>query len=108
MRPATTFALCLLAATGGGIAARILTPSAADPAPARTLAMEAAEIAAAATLPAKAAAATPSAAPGAVVAPIPSLAPMLQNVTPAVVNIYTSSTRVPRTRVAEFYCARIP
>src|SRR5207342_243874 len=32
MRPATTFALCLVAATAGGVTARMLTPTPSDPA----------------------------------------------------------------------------
>jgi serine protease DegQ len=107
MRPATTFALCLVAATAGGVTARVLNPTPANPAPARELALQAAEMAAAATLPAQALAAAP--APVAVGAPMPSLAPMLQNVTPAVVNITTKQVVRVNNPIAEFFGGgRIP
>ena len=108
MRPATTLALCFMAAAAGGVTARLLTPSAADPAPAREMALQAAELAAAATLPAKAQAAGPAPA-AAVGQPMPSLAPMLQNVTPAVVNIYTKQVVRVNNPIAEFFGGgRIP
>ena len=101
MRPATTFGLLLLAATGGGIAARVMTPSPVDPHPAADVALQAAELAAAATLPATAHAAGPV--PATAVAPMPSLAPMLERVTPAVVNIYTKQVVRVNNPIAEFF-----
>jgi Do/DeqQ family serine protease len=113
MRPATTLALCFMAAAAGGVTARLL-PSEAPIAPvagtsgAAKVALQAAELAADAALPAGAMAATPgaTAAPG---APMPSLAPMLQNVTPAVVNIYTKQVVRVNNPIAEFFGGgRIP
>jgi serine protease DegQ len=107
MRTATTFALCLVAATAGGVTARMLTPTPAEPAPARELALQAAQLAADAALPAQAMAAAP--APVSVGAPMPSLAPMLQNVTPAVVNITTKQVVRVNNPIAEFFGGgRIP
>jgi Do/DeqQ family serine protease len=113
MRPATTLALCFMAAAAGGVTARLL-PSEAPIAPvkgsagAARVALQAAELATDAALPAKALAATPGATaiPG---APMPSLAPMLQNVTPAVVNIYTKQVVRVNNPIAEFFGGgRIP
>jgi Do/DeqQ family serine protease len=107
MRPATTFACLLLAATGGGLVTHLLTSDPAETAPARELATEAAELAATAALPATASAAAP--APAEVGAPMPSLAPMLQRVTPAVVNITTKQVVRVNNPIAEFFGGgRIP
>jgi Do/DeqQ family serine protease len=107
MRPATTFACLLLAAAGGGVTARLLTPTPADPTPARDVAMQAAELAATAALPARAQAAGPV--PATAGSPIPSLAPMLERVTPAVVNIYTKQVVRVNNPIAEFFGGgRIP
>src|SRR5687768_6776889 len=106
MRPATTFACLLLAAASGAAATRLLTPSAADPTPVRTLAEQTATLAADAALPAKAVAATPAPIPG---SPIPSLAPMLERVTPAVVNITTKQVVRVNNPIADFFGGgRIP
>jgi Do/DeqQ family serine protease len=110
MRPVTLVSCLLLAATGGGVAARLMTPNAADPTPAADMAaqaLSAAEAATEAALPARAQAAGPV--PAAAGAPIPSLAPMLERVTPAVVNIYTKQVIRVRNPIAEFFGgSRIP
>jgi Do/DeqQ family serine protease len=103
MRPSSLVSCLLLAAIGGGVTARLLTPSAADPTPVATMA----ESAAAVALPAVAAAAPPPA--PAVGVPMPSLAPMLERITPAVVNIYTKQVVRVRNPLAEFFGgSRIP
>ncbi len=96
IRPSTALAALLLAALGGGVTARLLTPSAADPTPGADLLESAASVA----LPAQARAATPAAAVG---SPLPSLAPMLERVTPAVVNIYTRQVVRVNNPLAEFF-----
>lgn len=96
MRPRTLLSCLFLAALGGGVTARLLTPSEADPAPGRAMMESAAE----AALPAQALAATPAAAVG---SPMPSLAPMLERVTPAVVNIYTKQVVRINNPFAEFF-----
>ncbi len=96
MRRIALVSCLFLAALGGGVAARLLTPSPADPAPARALL----ESAASAALPSEALAATPAAAVG---SPMPSLAPMLERVTPAVVNIYTKQVVRINNPFAEFF-----
>ena len=102
MRPITAVSCLLLAALGGGVTARLLTPTAADPTPAADLMQSAAS----AALPANAFAAPP--APSSA-APMPSLAPMLERVTPAVVNIYTKQVVRLRNPIAEFFGgSRIP
>jgi Do/DeqQ family serine protease len=98
MRPMTAVSCLFLAALVGGVTARVLTPSEANPDPGRAIL----ESAASAALPAQALAATPVAASG---SPMPSLAPMLERVTPAVVNIYSRQART-RNPMAEYYCAR--
>ena len=109
MRPATTLALWFMAAAAGGVTARLL-PSRTPVAPvsATQVAVQAAELAAVAALPAAAqAATTPAPAPAG--APMPSLAPMLQRVTPAVVNITTKSVVRVNNPIAEFFGGgRIP
>ena len=103
MRPSTLVSCLLLAAIGGGVTARLLTPSAADPTPVATMA----ESAAAVALPVVAAAAPPPAPVSG--APMPSLAPMLERITPAVVNIYTKQVVRVRNPLAEFFGgSRIP
>jgi S1-C subfamily serine protease len=102
-----------MAAAGGGVTARYL-PSSAPVAPVSgaataQAALQAAQLAADAALPARAEAATPSAATGVPGAPMPSLAPMLQGVTPAVVNIYTKQVVRVNNPIAEFFGGgRIP
>ena len=96
MRPLTAASYLLLAALGGGVTARLLTPSAADPTPAADMMQSAAD----ATLPAPAAAAPPAPVDG---APMPSLAPMLERITPAVVNIYTKQVVRVNNPMAEFF-----
>ena len=95
VRPSTALALLLVAAVGGGVTARLLTPSAADPTPASDLL----ESAAVAALPAPARASTPPTVGGT----LPSLAPMLERVTPAVVNIYTKQVVRVNNPLAEFF-----
>ena len=97
MRPLTALSCLLLAALGGGVTARLLTPSPADPTPTAAMLQSATN----AALPALAAAAAPPAAlPG---SPMPSLAPMLERVTPAVVNIYTKQVVRVSNPIAEFF-----
>lgn len=96
MRPLTLFSCLLLAALGGGATARLLTPTPADPAPAMTLMQQAAD----ATLPKRVEAALPAQLGG---TPMPSLAPMLEKVMPAVVNIYTKQVVRVRNPLAEFF-----
>ena len=101
MRPVTAISCLLLAAVGGGVTARLLTPSPMDPTPAATMMQRAADVA----LPERAAAATPAA----IGAPMPSLAPMLERVTPAVVNITTKQVVRVNNPIAEFFGGgRIP
>ena len=103
MRPLTTVSCLLLAALGGAVAAHLLTPSADNPTPAAAML----ESASNATLPALAAAATPPATVSG--APMPSLAPMLERITPAVVNIYTKQVVRVNNPVAQFFGGgRIP
>jgi Do/DeqQ family serine protease len=93
MRASLTFScLLLLAAISGGLTVRWLTPTAANPAPTSAL-LEAA-------LPARAEAALPAQIGG---TPLPSLAPMLEKITPAVVNIYTKQVVRVRNPLAEFF-----
>src|ERR671912_2893710 len=101
MRPLTAVSCLLLAALGGGVTARLPTPSPADPTPAANMLQSATD----AALPARARAAVPVAAPG---APMPSLAPMLERITPAVVNIYTKQVVRVRNPMAEFFGGRPP
>src|SRR5688500_14561663 len=106
MRPATTFACLLLAAASGAATTRLMTPTPENPAPARALAEQTAARAVEAALPAKAQAAPPAPIPG---APIPSLAPMLERVTPAVVNITTKQVVRVNNPIADFFGGgRIP
>ena len=103
MRPLTAVSCLLLAALGGGVAARLLTPTPTDPTPASDMAQTAAN----AALPALASAALPASIPGG--APMPSLAPMLERITPAVVNIYTKQVVKVNNPLAEFFGgSRIP
>jgi len=102
MRPLTAVSYLLLAALGGGVAARLLTPTTADPTPVADLMQSASN----AALPAFALAAPPAPVTG---APMPSLAPMLEGVTPAVVNIYTKQVVRINNPIAEFFGGgRIP
>ena len=100
MRPTTLFTCLLLAALGGGVTARLLTavPGEAriDQTPGAALAEQAVDVA----LPRSVAAALPAQAGG---APLPSLAPMLEKVTPAVVNIYTKQVVRVTNPIAEFF-----
>jgi Do/DeqQ family serine protease len=98
MRRSTLFALLLVAALGGGVMARLITPSPADPTPGRDML----ESAAVAALPATAVAAPPASS----TAGLPSLAPMLERVTPAVVNIYTRQVVRINNPLAEFFGGR--
>jgi Do/DeqQ family serine protease len=101
MRSLTTVSCLLLAALGGGVTARLLTPTPENPTPAAALVESAAD----AALPSAALAAPPAA----VGAPMPSLAPMLEHVTPAVVNIYTKQVVRVNNPIAEFFGGgRIP
>lgn len=101
MRPVTVISCLLLAAVGGGVTARLLTPTAANPAPATAMIEQAAD----AALPVRALAAPPAA----VGAPMPSLAPMLERITPAVVNITTKQVVRVNNPIAEFFGGgRIP
>ena len=95
MRPKTLFAVLFLAALGGGVTARMLTATPNAPAPAEQLAQTAADVALS-----PAYAALPLQADG---TPLPSLAPMLEKVTPAVVNIYTKQVVRVRNPLAEFF-----
>ena len=101
MRP-LTFAACLLAATvgGAGLSQWLAQPVAEPAAEAPTRARAALEGAAALALPRTAEAALPSQVAG---TPVPSLAPMLKAVTPAVVNIYTRQVVRVRNPLAEFF-----
>ena len=99
MRPSTLFACLLLAAIGGGVTARLLTARPEEP-PTATAAVDLAAEAATAALPAPAWAALPAQVGG---TPLPSLAPMLEKVTPAVVNIYTKQVVRVRNPIAEFF-----
>ena len=100
MRPTTLFTCLLLAALGGGVTARLLTavPGEAriDQTPGAALTEQAVDVA----LPRSVAAALPAQAGG---APLPSLAPMLEKVTPAVVNIYTKQVVRVTNPIAEFF-----
>ncbi|MGH8030335.1 MAG: trypsin-like peptidase domain-containing protein [Arenimonas sp.] len=93
------FACLLLAALGGGVTARLLTAHPAEP-PTTQAAVELLDTAASAALPAPAWAALPAQVGG---APLPSLAPMLEKVTPAVVNIYTKQVVRVSNPIAEFF-----
>jgi Do/DeqQ family serine protease len=86
----------LLAAIGGGVTTRLLTPTPTNPEPAAKALSIAAEVA----LPEPAFAALPVQVGG---TPMPSLAPMLEKVTPAVVNIYTKQVVRVRNPIAEFF-----
>src|SRR4249919_449776 len=100
MRKLTTFFCLLLAAIGGGVTARMLT---AVPGEAPVSASPGAAIAQSA---ADSALPLANAAPPALVvggAAMPSLAPMLEKVTPAVVNIYTKQVVRVRNPMAEFF-----
>ncbi|MGH6830398.1 MAG: Do family serine endopeptidase, partial [Methylocella sp.] len=81
MRPIPTILCVFFAAIGGGLTVHALTLP-PEPSPATQIVQTASE----AVLPASAYAALPAQAGG---TPVPSLAPMLERVTPAVVNIYT-------------------
>jgi len=94
MRPVTLVSCLFLTALGGGVTARMLTTQPNEPTPA-----ELAQKAADAALP-PAYAALPLQADG---TPLPSLAPMLEKVTPAVVNIYTKQMVRVRNPLAEFF-----
>ena len=100
MRRSTLFAALFLAALGGGVMARLITPSAADPTPGQAMLASAAE----AALPAPALAASP--APPTTSSGMPSLAPMLERVTPAVVNIYTKQVVRVSNPLAQFFGGR--
>jgi serine protease DegQ len=96
MRPITTAACLFFAAIGGGLVVHALSLP-PEPSPATKIVEAAAVIA----TPATAEAALPAQMGG---APMPSLAPMLEKVTPAVVNIYTK--QVSRSRsisIEEFF-----
>ncbi len=97
MRPLSTLSLILLAALGGGVAARLLTLGPSDDGSPEALVQNAAT----AALPALASAAPPTPVVGG--APMPSLAPMLEKVTPAVVNIYTKQVVRVNNPLAEFF-----
>ena len=104
MRPSTAVFCLFLAALGGGVTARLITPSPADPTPGTDML----ESATAAALPATALAASPAPATTNA-AGMPSLAPMLERVTPAVVNIYTKQVVRVNNPIAEFFGGgRIP
>jgi serine protease DegQ len=96
MRPITTIACLFFAAIGGGLVVHALSLP-PEPSPATKIVEAAAVIA----TPTTADAALPAQMGG---APMPSLAPMLEKVTPAVVNIYTK--QVSRSRsisIEEFF-----
>ena len=99
MRPLTAFACLFLAAVGGGLTTRWLTPTPANPDPAEKALTLAADVA----LPEPAYAALPVQVGG---VPVPSLAPMLEKVTPAVVNIYTRQVVRVNNPLAEFFGGR--
>lgn len=96
MRPLTVCSLLLFASVGGGVTAHLLTPTSVHPAPGIAMLDAATQ----ATLPARAAASLPVQINS---APIPSLAPMLEKVTPGVVNIYTKQVVRVRNPLAEFF-----
>src|SRR4249919_321587 len=96
MRPLTACSFLLLAALGGGVVTHLLTPTPANPDPA----VAAVDFIADTALPSSAMAALPVQVGG---APMPSLAPMLRKVTPAVVNIYTKQVVRVRNPIAEFF-----
>src|SRR5690242_14096853 len=102
MRPISLFACLLLAAVGGGVTARLLTARPEEP-PTAAAAIDLAAEAATAALPAPAWAALPAQVGG---TPLPSLAPMLEKVTPAVVNIYTRQVVRVNNPLAEFFGGR--
>ncbi|KFN43701.1 Do family serine endopeptidase [Arenimonas oryziterrae] len=98
MRKLTAFSCLLLAALGGGVTARLLTAVPGEAPIAQSPGGEFAGSAAdAAIAPAEAAL------PAQVGSPVPSLAPMLEKVTPAVVNIYTKQVVRVRNPMAEFF-----
>lgn len=97
MRPLPTLSLILLAALGGGVAARLLTLGPGDDGSPQALV----QTAASAALPTLANAALPTPVVGG--APMPTLAPMLERVTPAVVNIYTKQVVRVNNPLAEFF-----
>ena len=97
MRALPTLSLILLAALGGGVAARLLTLGPADDGSPQALV----QTAASAALPTLANAAPPTPVVGG--APMPTLAPMLERVTPAVVNIYTRQVVRVNNPLAEFF-----
>jgi Do/DeqQ family serine protease len=100
MRPTTLFACLLLAALGGGVTARLLTAVPGEAGIGQTPGAALADRAATAALPEAAWATLPAQAGG---APLPSLAPMLEKVTPAVVNIYTKQVVRVSNPIAEFF-----
>jgi Do/DeqQ family serine protease len=102
MRPLPFFACLLLAAFGGGVTARWLTATPAEP-PTHEATAQLLDHAATVALPAPAQAALPAQVDG---TPLPSLAPMLERVTPAVVNIYTRQVVRVRNPLAEFFGGR--
>ncbi|WP_415001770.1 Do family serine endopeptidase [Arenimonas sp.] len=90
---------CLFcAALVGGATAHYLAPTPSNPRPLAALAQSTVD----AALPAKAMA-EPTPTPTPVGAPMPSLAPMLERVTPAVVNIYTKQVVRVNNPIAEFF-----
>ena len=97
MRPSTAVFCLFLAALGGGVTARLVTPSPADPTPGHDML----DSAASAALPSTALAAPAPATTNA--AGMPSLAPMLERVTPAVVNIYTKQVVRVNNPIAQFF-----
>ena len=103
MRPLTALA-CLLAAAVAGAAAHAWFEPPAAPAPAQgaapTRAEAALDAAASLALPRAAQAALPTHVEGAA---LPSLAPMLEQVTPAVVNIYSQQVVRVRNPLAELF-----
>ena len=101
MRPLTAATCLLIAAAAGAGAHHWLSQPIAAPEPAApTRAQAALDGAAALALPRAAQAALPAQIAG---TPVPSLAPMLKDVTPAVVNIYTRQVVRVRNPLAEFF-----
>ena len=99
MRPLTAATFLLCAAIGGGVTARLLTAVPNEAPITETPAAKAAWVAMDTALPA-ANAALPAQVGS---TPVPSLAPMLEKVTPAVVNIYTRQVVRVRNPMAEFF-----
>jgi serine protease DegQ len=99
MRPLTAFSCLLLAAIGGAATTTLLTREPDRSAQLSSMMQTAAN----AALPATAAAAPGAPVPPATGSPMPSLAPMLEQVTPAVVNIYTKQVVRINNPIAEFF-----